>query len=300
MKEADDEQALKYFCEVLGFDICDLTGEEAQKLLDEIESESSKIPPPVEPAVYEAIIKSIGEKFAPLAAQHKAAIDDQSFPWKFSGERFQQRFTINYFDEVCRGVVEIKEKYDPHGLMSITQSDVDYLAKIGVSETDIEKATESRTLALAGFLSLTLPGFSEGHITKDDWMRFVVGFDKSNPLEAASKLLKHEEFQSDYEKDPVRYLSRITQVASQKKLGPKYMFETPAWIASAICFWVKPLGKNPPMCLWSDGAVANIFELESSDEAIRQEISRRRLFRPKTPRFGVQKIDGRLRWVKRA
>ena len=102
--------------------------------------------------------------------------------------------------------------------------------------------------------------------------------------------------------DPAGFAFRLQNFHETKKTGVRHVESYPEWKASLLAGWAH-FSKGPPLCLWSDGALATTFSNMPAEETVRQFISRAGLVRPKAPRFGVEEVRklGRkgVRFVKR-
>lgn len=123
------------------------------------------------------------------------------------------------------------------------------------------------------------------------------------PTELLKVLISCPELTERINADPAGFAFRLHNFYETKKGGIRQAGSYPIWKDIILAGWVA-FSKGPPLCLWTDGALATTFKTMPAEETVRQFISRAGLVRPKSPRFGVEelRIHGRqaVRFVKRA
>lgn len=181
--------------------------------------------------------------------------------------------------------------------------DAEYLVNCwDCSTKDAQAAVESVKPAILKELIQPLMG---GASPKDPAAleRTLIAMLGHHPTELMKVLVSCPELAERMNADPAGFAFRLQNFHETKKTGVRHVKSYPEWKASLLAGWIT-FSKGPPLCLWSDGALATTFKAMPAEETVRQFISRAGLVRPKSPRFGVEelRIHGRqaVRFVKRA
>lgn len=163
-------------------------------------------------------------------------------------------------------------------------------------------AVESQRLATLKELIQPLMG---GASPKDPAAleRTLIAMLGHHPTELMKVLVSCPELAERMNADPAGFAFRLQNFHDTKKGGFRHLDGFPQWKTLLLAGWTD-FSKGPPLCLWTDGALAVTFKAMPAEETVRQFISRAGLVRPKSPRFGVEelRIHGRpaVRFVKRA
>lgn len=181
--------------------------------------------------------------------------------------------------------------------------DAEYLVNCwDCSPEDAQAAVASARLATMKERILPLMG---GTLPKDTASieRAIIAMLGEHPKELFNFLFSCPELAERINADPAGFAFRLHNFHETKKTGVRHFKSYPEWKSFLLAGWVT-FSKWPPLCLWSDGALATTFKAMPAEETVRQFINRAGLVRPKSPRFGVEelRIHGRqaVRFVKRA
>ena len=109
------------------------------------------------------------------------------------------------------------------------------------------------------------------------------------PTELLKVLLSCPELAERMDADPAGFAFRLHNFHETKKGGIRQLDDYPLWKNIILGGWTN-FTKWPPLCLWTDGALATTFDEMPAEETVRQFISRAGLLRPKSPRFGVEEL----------
>ena len=181
--------------------------------------------------------------------------------------------------------------------------DAEYLVNCwDCSPEDAQAAVSSARLATMKERIHPLMG---GTLPKDtaSLERALIAMLGDHPTELLKVLVSCPELAERINADPAGFAFRLHNFHETKKTGVRHFISYPEWKSFLLAGWIT-FTKGPPLCLWSDGALATTFKAMPAEETVRQFISRAGLVRPKSPRFGVEELraHGRpaVRFVKRA
>jgi len=180
--------------------------------------------------------------------------------------------------------------------------DAEYLVNCWDCDPEEAKAAvESQRLATLKELIQPLMG---GASPKDPAAleRTLIAMFGDHPTELMKVLVSCPELAERMNADPASFAFRLQNFHDTKKGGFRHLDGFPQWKTLLLAGWTD-FSKGPPLCLWTDGALAVTFKAMPAEETVRQFISRAELVRPKAPRFGVEEVRklGRkgVRFVKR-
>ena len=152
-----------------------------------------------------------------------------------------------------------------------------------VSEDDARRASQSAHDTLRRFFCSKLPFPIEP--SAQDMAEFFIDRYRDEPHKAIDAILKTEWIAKEvYFPNVSAFYDKLARLLKRKprKTG---ILPTEHWKLWMIGFWVKSLRGRPPVCLMSDGLLIRFWRLPS-ESAVRKEINRLGLFRPKSPCFG--------------
>lgn len=147
--------------------------------------------------------------------------------------------------------------------------------------------------------------------TKKDWqeirgLELLATVFKGHPSGLFKTILANPSVAAELDKLGVEAYQRIADKTDKaKKISRKAMSKIPrTWRTLSIFLWTDTIEKwlpMPPICLLSDTAIIELFAGDDDvvgGEAIRQEINRGLgLHRPTSPRYGVERKGGGVRFV---
>jgi|GEM_PF-6732915 hypothetical protein len=89
-----------------------------------------------------------------------------------------------------------------------------------------------------------------------------------------------------YHKDIPAFYDWVARTLKKKRPAFRGVEKSEYWKVFMIAFWSKSWRGMPPQCLWSDALFLKAHSHLTSEAAVRKEISRLKLYRPKSPCYG--------------
>ena len=130
-----------------------------------------------------------------------------------------------------------------------------------------------------GIISAALAGHSEcSEDIVEEAVFYTYQKDISGLAHAVTHMpILHQRFQNN----PRSFWMRLAKYVTQKRAGTEWVEKQPAWVIFAVEFWInskrfpEPLSECPPVCLWTDGSIVEIFkDAPKSHSDVRVKLNR--------------------------